>query len=93
MWADLDIPVLTICRILRISETTCTLWARRWGLPPRPAGGYRPPSVAPRIVLKADDNHCREVHDGPAFGDPTPSEIVLARFAIQAADFIAMRRS
>ncbi len=72
---DPTLTVNEVCRRFQISDTTCGHWARRFGLAPRKTGGYRPASVAPRIVLKAEDNHCEHVNDGPAWGDPTPEQI------------------
>lgn len=75
LWHDAGVTVVEICRRLRISDTTCAKWARRWGLRPRTSGGFRPPSKAPPIILKHGEDHCREVLDGPGPGDPTPEEI------------------
>jgi hypothetical protein len=75
MYLDSDMTIDAICRTLRISDTTCKHWARRFGLEPRSTGGWRGLVKAPPIVLKAEENHCNPVNDGPMFGDPTPEEI------------------
>ena len=74
-YLDRSISVNELCLRYRVSDTTVKHWARRFGLAPRPTGGYRTPGNAPRIMLKADDNHCVEQHDGPMWGDPTREEI------------------
>jgi transposase-like protein len=74
-YLDRSVSVNELCLRYRVSDTTVKHWARRFGLAPRPAGGYRPPSKAPQIVLKAHENHCDPVDDEPQWGDPTPEEI------------------
>lgn len=74
-YLDRSVTINELCVRYCVSDTTVKHWARRFGLPPRPTGGYRTPSNAPRIMLKAQDNHCVEQHDGPMWGDPTPEEI------------------
>ena len=74
-YLDRSVSVNELCLRYRVSDTTVKHWARRFGLAPRPTGGYRTPGNAPKIVLKADDNHCVEQHDGPMWGDPTPEQI------------------
>ena len=83
LWHDPAVTVEAICRRYRVSNTTCVRWAKRWGLAPRTTGGYRPPSVAPPIMLKREDDHCHEVHDGPGPGDPTPADIDARAWAIR----------
>lgn len=74
-YLDRSISVNELCLRYRVSDTTVKHWARRFGLAPRPTGGYRSPSNAPKIILKAEENHCEPVDDGPQWGDPTPEQI------------------
>ena len=74
-YLDRNVKIQELCLRYRVSDTTIKQWARRFGLAPRPAGGYRTPSNAPKIVLKEHENHCVEQHDGPLWGDPTPEQI------------------
>ena len=74
-YLDRSISVSELCLRYRVSDTTVKHWARRFGLAPRPTGGYRTPSNAPKIILKEHENHCVEQHDGPLWGDPTPEQI------------------
>ncbi len=74
-YLDRSVSVNELCLRYRVSDTTIKKWARRFGLAPRPTGGYRTPSNAPRIILKAEENHCEPVNDGPLWGDPTPEQI------------------
>ena len=74
-YLDRSVSVNELCLRYRVSDTTVKHWARRFGLAPRPTGGYRTPSNAPKIILKEHENHCIEQHDGPQLGDPTPEQI------------------
>lgn len=74
-YLDRSITVNELCLLFRVSDTTIKHWARRFGLTPRPTGGWRGLVKAPPIVLKHEENHCEPLNDGPMFGDPTPEEI------------------
>jgi len=75
LYLDADLTIDTISRMLRISSATCQLWAKRFDLGLRSTGGWRGNVKAPPIILKHEDNHCRDQHDGPMWGDPTPEQI------------------
>ena len=90
-YLDPTLTVMEVCRRFAISDTTCSHWARRFGLAPRKTGGYRPASVAPRIVLKAEENHCEPVNDGPAWGDPTPEQIAELAASCRARNILTMQ--
>ena len=74
-YLDRSVTINELCLRYRVSDTTVKHWARRFGLPPRPTGGWRNNVTAAPIVLKEYDNHCREVVDVPLWGDPTREEI------------------
>ncbi len=75
----------------RVSDTTVKSWARRFNLPPRKTGGWRGNKPAPRIVLKAEENHCEPVNDGPAWGDPTPEQIAELAAYCRARNILTMQ--
>ena len=74
-YLDHTVTVNELCLRYRVSDTTVKHWARRFGLPPRPTGGWRGNVRAAPITLKEYENHCEEVSDVPQWGDPTPAEI------------------
>jgi hypothetical protein len=74
-YLDRLVTINELCLRYRVSDTTVKHWARRFGLPPRPTGGWRGNAPAAPLTLKAYDNHCREVVDVPQWGDPTREEI------------------
>jgi transposase-like protein len=90
-YLDRNVKVQELCLQYQVSDTTIKAWARRFGLAPRPAGGYRTPSNAPRIILKAEENHCEPVNDGPELGDPTPEEIAELAAYWRARNVLAMQ--
>ena len=90
-YLDRSISVSELCLRYRVSDTTIKYWARRFGLAPRPTGGYRTPSNAPRIVLKAEDNHCNPVEDGPGPDDPPPWLITERAAYIRAYNLMTMQ--
>jgi len=90
-YLDRNVKIQDLCLRYRVSDTTVKAWARRFGLAPRPAGGFRTPSNAPRIVLKAEENHCEPVDDGPEWGDPTPEEIAELAAYWRARNVLAMQ--
>ena len=90
-YLDRSISVNELCLRYRVSDTTVKHWARRFGLAPRPTGGYRTPGNAPKIVIKAEDNHCEPVEDGPQWGDPTPEEIAELAAYWRARNVLAMQ--
>ena len=50
-----------------------------------------PRSNATRIVLKAEENHCDPVEDGPGPEDPTPEEIAELAAYWRARNVLAMQ--
>ncbi len=90
-YMNLSLTVDDIALRFRVSDTTVKSWARRFNLPPRATGGYRGRRVAPRIVLKAEENHCEPVDDGPQWGDPTPDQIVELSAYCRARNLLAMQ--
>lgn len=90
-YLDRSISVNELCLRYRVSDTTVKHWARRFGLAPRPTGGYRTPGNAPRIVIKAEDNHCNPVEDGPGPDDPPPDLIAEKAAYIRAYNLMTMQ--
>lgn len=90
-YLNLSLTVDDIALRFRVSDTTIKSWARRFNLPPRKTGGWRGNKPAPRIVLKAEENHCEPVNDGPAWGDPTPEQIVELAAYCRARNILTMQ--
>ena len=90
-YLDRNVKIQELCLRYRVSDTTIKQWARRFGLAPRPAGGYRTPTNAPRIILKAEEDHCEPVDDGPQLGDPRPEEIAELAAYCRARNVLAMQ--
>ncbi len=90
-YLNLSLTVDDIALRFRVSDTTVKSWARRFNLPPRTTGGWRGNKPAPRIVLKAEDNHCEPVNDGPAWGDPTPEQIAELAAYCRARNILTMQ--
>ena len=90
-YLDRSISVNELCLRYRVSDTTVKHWARRFGLAPRPTGGYRTPGNAPKIVLKAEENHCNPVEDGPGPDDPPPWLITERAAYIRAYNLMTMQ--
>ena len=86
-----NLTVEDIALQFRVSKTTVKDWAKRFDLSARRSGGYRAGSQAPRIVLKAEENHCEPVHDGPGPDDPTPEQIAELAAYCMARNVIAMQ--
>lgn len=94
LWFDTSVTVEEICRRLMISHTTCVRWAKRWAMPHRPPGGYRgPKATAEPLYIKASDDHCDEVDDGPGPHDPTPSEILARAWELREQHYAEKRAS
>jgi transposase len=90
-YLNLSLTVDDIALRFRVSDTTVKSWARRFNLPPRKTGGWRGNKPAPRIVLKAEENHCEPVNDGPAWGDPTPEQIAELAAYCRARNILTMQ--
>ena len=90
-YLNLSLTVDDIALRFRVSDTTIKSWARRFDLPPRKTGGWRGNKPAPRIVLKAEENHCNPVDDGPAWGDPTPEQIAELAAYCRARNILTMQ--
>jgi len=90
-YLNLSLTVDDIALRFRVSDTTIKSWARRFNLPPRKTGGWRGNKPAPRIVLKAEENHCEPVNDGPAWGDPTPEQIAELAAYCRARNILTMQ--
>ena len=90
-YMNLSLTVDDIALRFRVSDTTVKSWAKRFDLPPRKTGGYRGERVAPRIALKAEDNHCNPVDDGPGPDDPDPELIADKAAYIRARNLLAMQ--
>ena len=90
-YLDRNVKIQDLCLKYRVSDTTVNAWARLFGLAPRPAGGFRTPSNAPRIIFKAEENHCDPVDDGPSPEDPTPEEIAELAAYWRARNVLAMQ--
>jgi len=75
MYYDKTLTVDAIARFYGCSYTTICSWSQRFGLIPRAKTGGKPRPKAAPLPLAARDNHCRDLGDGPAAGDPTPLEI------------------
>jgi hypothetical protein len=92
-YQNLSLTVDDIAIRFRVSDTTVKNWARRFNLPPRTTGGWRGGKPAPRIVLKAEDNHCNPVEDGPGPDDP-PLWLIIEKAAyIRAYNLMTMQTS
>ena len=92
-YQNLSLTVDDIALRFRVSDTTVKNWARRFNLPPRTTGGWRGGKPAPRIVLKQEENHCIEQHDGPLWGEPTVDEIAELAAYVRARNLLAMQTS
>lgn len=90
-YLNLSLTVDDIALRFRVSDTTVKSWARRFNLPPRKTGGWRGNKPAPRIVLKAEENHCEPVNDGPGWGDPTPEQIAELAAYCRARNILTMQ--
>ena len=90
-YLNLSLTVDDIALRFRVSDTTVKSWARRFNLPPRKTGGWRENKPAPRIVLKAEENHCNPVDDGPGPDDPPPWLIVEKAAYIRAFNLMTMQ--
>ena len=56
-YLDRSVTVNELCLRYRVSDTTVKHCARRFGLPPRPTGGWRGNVRAAPITLKHEENH------------------------------------
>lgn len=86
-----NLTVEDIALRFRVSKTTVKDWARRFNLSARQSGGYRASSKAPRIVLKAEENHCEPVDDGPGPDDPPPWLIAEKAAYLRAFNLMTMQ--
>ena len=86
-----NLTVEDIALRFRVSKTTVKDWAKRFDLSARQSGGYRAGSRAPRIVLKAEENHCEPVNDGPGPDDPPPWLIAEKAAYLRAFNLMTMQ--
>jgi hypothetical protein len=93
LWNNRTMTMEDIAMRWNASRSLVMSWAKRFGLPPRPAcrqskRRYR----MPVLVLHPADNHCLAVNDGPGPSDPTPEQIAARAEELRQAHY-AQRRA